>query len=552
MLNRLEISNYALIENVALELHSGFTVITGETGAGKSILLKALNLLMGQRADTSVLRQNEKKCYLEAEFGIAKLQIKDFFERNDLDYENDCVVRREFTASGKSRCFVNDTPVSVNVLKELGEKLISIHSQHQSLDVFSSSFQMELIDHFSGIEKEVNEYRSKFRLYRKKVDQRIELILKDKESRKEKDYLEFLLKELEEAQLEDSNLEELQLRSAKIENAEKINESIRFIDSVFSNENYGPYNGIHSILESLDDLKKMDSGYVDLAARMLSIKIELNDIESEIAQKAGEFDFSEEDAQIVRDKIEKFNSLLYKHNLTDLEQLIELKSKISGQLSDIQLVEDELSTIDDEIKQLEQDLHQRATTIGKARRKRLSELEKLVSEKLSHLAMPDAELKIELQPKEQLGSNGLDEIEFLFKTNLGGQFSPLKKVASGGELSRLMLTILSIMSANKNLPTLIFDEIDTGVSGEVAAKIASEFQRMGEQIQLIAITHLAQVAGKGANHLHVSKSSSSDKTTTSVNNLKGEERITELAKMISGETITDAARENAINLLKTV
>lgn len=551
MLIRLDISNYALIENVSLDLSNGFTTITGETGAGKSILLKSLNLLLGERADTSVLKQNEKKCFLEAEFDVKNLGLEDFFQQNDLDYEAHCCIRREFNQSGKSRSFVNDSPVQLSVLKELGERLISIHSQHESLALFSPEFQMDLIDHFAGIDSEVRAYKKEYRQYRNKLSQLSELEMKDKESRKEKDYLEFLLNELEEADLRGNNLEELQRQNQHIENAEKIHEHVQFVQSVFENETYGPGVGVKTIVEQLNQLKELDPRQADIAGRMLSLKIELEDIASEVNELANGTEFSEEDVQIVKDKIEKFNALLYKHNLQEINELIELQKDLSDQVAGIQLVEQELETVRKDIEDFQKTLRQKAEKIAVARRKKVSELELLVSKKLSNLAMEDAELKVELTERESFGPNGLDDIQLLFKANLGGQFSPIKKVASGGELSRLMLTILSILSQSKNLPTLIFDEIDTGVSGEVAAKIADEFVQMGSNIQLISITHLPQVASKGTQHLHVSKAVHGEKTVTSVQLLDKEARIQELAKMISGTEITEAARENAINLLQS-
>ncbi len=549
MLKRLDISNYALIENVNLSLKGGFTSITGETGAGKSILLKAMNLLLGERADTSILKQSEKKCVLEAEFDISKLSLKSFFVANELDYDLNCIVRREFSVSGKSRAFINDTPVQLAQLKSLGEKLISIHTQHQTLLILNPDFQLDVLDHFSKIEKEVRIYRSTYKDYREKVNKLIELRVKDKENRKEKDYLTFLLNELTEANLVDTNLEELKQKSIKLENAEKIQTSIEFAKSVFENESFSPSIGIKTLIETFDELKAFDPSFADVSARLWSIKIELDDIESEVSNQDSDDLFTDEEAALIREKLEQFNALSFKHNLQEIEQLLELQDSIKADLDAISTLENSIETLTSEIETLKVTVLDQATKIRQKRLSSTAKLEKEVKRRLNNLSMPDAELEIQLTEKEKPGINGLDSIDYLFKTNLGGSFSPIKKVASGGELSRLMLSVLSILSEKKNLPTLVFDEIDTGVSGEVASKIALEFESMAKQIQVIAITHLPQVAGKGKVHLHVSKQSDANKTNTFVKELNGDDRINVLAEMISGEQITQAAKESAANLL---
>lgn len=290
MLQRLEISNYALIENVKISLNEGFTVITGETGAGKSILLKALNLLLGERADTSVLKQSDKKCFLEAEFNIQNLHLEPFFKEHDLDFEQVCIVRREFTSSGKSRCFVNDSPVQMSVLKSLGELLVNIHSQHQTLALFGKAFQIEVLDYFAGTADQAQAFKKDFHAYRALINERIELQLKDKENRKEKDYLEFLINELKLADLENTDLESLKSQAEKLANAEKISESLGLANSVFNNETYGPHNGIKTLLETFEELKSYDPNYADMHARLLSLKIELDDIQNEVDALGDQFD----------------------------------------------------------------------------------------------------------------------------------------------------------------------------------------------------------------------------------------------------------------------
>jgi DNA repair protein RecN (Recombination protein N) len=549
MLKRLEISNYALIENVSLELNSGFTVITGETGAGKSIILKALNLLLGDRADTSVLKQSEQKCFLEAEFDIRGLDLESFFRENELDFENNCIVRREFTTSGKSRVFINDTPVQLTQLKSLGEQLVSIHSQHQTLEILGASFQMQVLDAFSGILPVVKTYQKDYKNYRDKVNEHIQLKVKDLENRKEKDYVSFLVNELKMADLDNTDMDELKSQSDKIENAEKIIEGLGLAKSVFENETYGPMNGINTLLETFEELKAYDSRYADIHARLLSLKIEMDDLGAEIDGQGDDYELSDEDAKLIKEKMDLLNQLCFKHNLSEVSELKALQENLESQLNDIDSLEDKMNQLALEIDKMKVELTKTATEISKSRQSNLKKLAEEVENILNVLGMPDAQLKVELQTTETLGPNGFNEIEFLFNTNKGGNFLPIKKIASGGELSRLMLAILSILSEYKKLPTLIFDEIDTGVSGEVASKIAAEFMKMGKKIQLISITHLAQVAAKGKMHLHVSKSSAGEKTTTEVKKLQGDDRINELAKMISGEQVTEAAKENALHLL---
>ena len=549
MLKRLEISNYALIENMNLTFTKGFTTITGETGAGKSILLKALNLLLGERADIAILKQSEKKCILEAEFEIAALGLEAYFEQHELDFEPVCILRREFNSAGKSRAFVNDTPVQMQVLKELGEQLVSVHTQHQTLHILNADFQLDIIDHFSGIQEEVKNYRSIYKSYRSKVNELIELQVKEMENRKEKDYLGFLLNELEEAQLGKLNVEELQQKAARIENGEKIQTAIRFAKSVFENESFSPSVGIRTLIETFDDLKKFDSTYTDIAARLWSLKIELDDIESEIDRRDNDDHYSDEEVFQIKEKIDQVNNLFFKHNVKEVGQLMELQTSLSLQLEEISTLETKIESLEKEINQLKKEVEEAAKTIRQKRLANKPKLELEVKTRLAELAMPNAELSIDLAEKPKLGTNGFDEIDFLFKTNLGGQFSPVKKVASGGELSRLMLTILSILSETKNLPTLIFDEIDTGVSGEVATKMAKEFDNMGQRMQVISITHLPQVAAKAATHLHVKKTTEESKTKTFVEVLDRAARIDVLAGMMSGAEISKAAKENAADLL---
>ncbi len=551
MLCRLDISNYALIENLNLDFSSGYSVITGETGAGKSILLKALNLLLGGRADSTVIKQNDKKCVLEAEFNVKNIISKSFFNQFDIDYEPQTIIRREFTPSGKSRLFINDSPVVLSTLKSFGEQLMKIHTQHQTLDLFDKQFQMELLDSFSNTEKDVESYSKLFSIFKSDTQKLIELKLTDAENRKEKDYVTFLLTELVEANLDTVNITELENEYNKIQNWSSIKESLDSATSLFNSSDDSPIAGIDALLTSLHPLQQIDSFYNELILRLNSTKIELQDIESDIESKNDLDDLDEEKAVLVKEKIESINALSYKHNVNSINELIELRNKLEIQTTGFGSVEEEIVELEKAIATHQTNLVSQANEIDVKRKKQISPLQEAITKILNQLAMPNADIKIDLNLIEDLNVNGLNTIDFLFKTNLGGDFLPIKKSASGGELSRLMLAILVILAKTKSLPTLIFDEIDTGVSGEVAAKMATVFETLGKKSQLISITHLPQIAGKGKIHYHVSKSDSEDKTRTKVVRLSNEGRIKELAKMMSGEKITESAIENAKQLLNS-
>jgi len=548
MLCRLDISNYALIENVNLNFKAGYSVITGETGAGKSILLKALNLLLGERADYSVLRQNDKKCVLEAEFDIQNIISESFFNENNIDFEPKTIIRREFTISGKSRIFINDTPASLATLKLLGNRLVKIHTQHQTLDLFEKTFQFDVLDSFAGIESLIKDYTTLYRKYKSDKNNLIQLKLKDTENRKEKDYIDFLVKELNEANLDKVNITDLENDYLKIQNWSSIKEALESSLSIYQSEQ-SPINGIDNLLTSLYDLREIDTHFSALILRLNSAKIELQDIESELENKNDLDDLDEEKALAVKERIESINALSYKHNVDTLEELITLRDKLSAQISDFGSIENDIKTLETTIAQNEIKLNKLAETIHNKRQSKIDNLQNAVNKILSQLAMPNSELKIDLKIESELKSNGKNTIDFLFKTNLGGNYLAIKKTASGGELSRLMLSILVIMAKTKSLPTLLFDEIDTGVSGEVASKMANIFEQLGQTSQLISITHLPQIAGKGKVHYHVFKADTENKTQTKVVELTTENRIKELAKMMSGETVTESAIENAKQLL---
>jgi len=549
MLLKLDINNYALIENLDLKFHKGFSAITGETGAGKSILLKALNLLIGERADYSVLKQNDKKCIIEAEFDVSKIISKSTFKELDIDYEDHTIIRREFTTTGKSRMFINDSPVTLNTLKTFGEQLVKIHTQHQTLDLFDKTFQMEVLDSFSVLNTQVKQYRKDYKKYLELKLKLSHLKKSETENRKEKDYFSFLIEELNQANLDVLNVKQLQTEYSKIQNWSVVKENLQNALGIFQDANISPVNSIDLLLTTLYPLKDIDSHYNELILRLNSTKIELQDIESDIENLSDVDDLDEEKALEIQEKIEAINALSFKHNVDSIEALIELKQKFEKQISEFSSVENDIIKIEEQLIQLELSLFEQAKKLDQQRQINVPKLEQAVNNLLVNMSMPNAQLKIELSSDDDLNYLGINTIDFLFKTNKGGHFLSIKKTASGGELSRLMLAVLAVIAKTKSLPTLIFDEIDTGVSGEVASKMANVFKQLSQTSQIIVITHLPQVAGKATYHYHVSKHDSKDKTSTSVIQLNEKDRVNELAKMLSGEKLTDMAIENAKQLL---
>ncbi|HIP37377.1 MAG TPA: DNA repair protein RecN [Crocinitomix sp.] len=550
MLLKLDISNYALIENLNLTFYQGFSAITGETGAGKSILLKALNLLLGERADYSVLKQNDKKCILEAEFDVSNFISPSFFEEIGVDYDKHTIIRREFTTLGKSRMFINDTPVNLNTLKTFGEKLVKIHTQHQTLELFEKNFQMEVLDSFSNLKTQVEAYKTNYKTFLELKLKLSQLKLKEAKNRKEKDYLTYLIEELIRADLDQINVTQLQSEYNKIQNWSVVKENLQNAQGIFEDANISPIQNIDLILTTLNPLKDIDNTYNELILRLNSTKIELQDIVSEIENLSDIDDLDEEKALEIQEKIEVINALSYKHNVDSIEELLTLKQEFEQQINEFSSVESEITITEQKLNNTVDILHQIAKELNIKRKQNCIKLEKEVKALLTELSMPNAELKINLTTQTELNHLGLNTIDFLFKTNKGGEFLSIKKTASGGELSRLMLSILTIIAKTKALPTLIFDEIDTGVSGEVASKMANIFEKLSQTSQLIVITHLPQVAGKSKYHYHVYKQDTKDKTNTQVVLLNYEKRIKELAKMISGEQLTDLAIENAKQLIQ--
>lgn len=549
MLSRLYIKNYALIEFLEIDFQEGLTIITGETGAGKSILLGALGLVIGQRADTQVLRNKEQKCVVEASFNIKNYKLKSFFKSQDLDYADECVVRREINSSGNSRAFINDTPVTLSVLKELGNYLIDIHSQHETLEINSGSFQLSLVDAVAENDKLLTEYQQLFTQYKSLQKQLVEIKAQEEQLKKDFDYYSFLYNELEEAAINADELKSAEEELETLSNAEEIKSNLISAANILSEGELNTLNQFSEIKNLLNNAAKHNVKAKELAERVTSLYIELKELSREIIAASESIMADPEKAQMLSDKLDTYHHLLQKHRVATAEELIQIKNELESKLQFVTSLDTEILKLENTIQQLVKQLIQKAEEISKSRNSKLQEIEKSVSQTLSALGMPNAVLKINCQKLDKLNESGLDSVQFLFTANKGSEPKELGKVASGGELSRLMLSLKALLANIKTLPSIIFDEIDTGVSGEIAHKIGNIMEDMAKHMQVIAITHLPQIASKGKTHLKVYKKDKGDITHSSIKQLSNDERVEEIAHMLSGDKITDIAMQNAKSLL---
>lgn len=549
MLQTLLVKNYAIIEEISLDFNAGFSVITGETGAGKSILLGALSLILGQRADTSILNNKEKKCVVEGVFNVPKELVTDFFLAHQLDLEFPVVIRREIAANGKSRAFINDTPVNLTLLKDLTNVLLDIHSQHETLALNSAEFQINVIDAFAKSNSLLNDYIEKY-VSLKQLEQRFYQLKNTENSAKaDADYLQFQLNELKALQLKKGEHEVLEQQLEMINNAEQIISTLQLTAEGLQNNDESIVVKLTAIEQAFRKISHCSEDYQQLNERINSVLIELKDIFSEVESQLDSVDVDASEQEVINNRVNTINTLIQKHRLTQADELIDLEQQLEEQLDGINSSEEKLLALGKEI----QEKHQVATAAAKKlsahRLKILSAFEKNIINNLKELGMENAVFKIHHQPLKELNSFGMDEFEFMFSANKGMTPKPLNKTASGGELSRLMLTIKALLAQNSTLQTILFDEIDTGVSGDIAYKMAAIMEGMSNNIQVIAITHLPQVAAKGNTHFKIYKSNKGNKTQTFVNILDNNQRIEEIAKMLSGKELTEAAKENAKNLL---
>jgi len=549
LLASISIQNYALINQLSIDFNKGLSIITGETGAGKSILLGALGLVLGNRADLSSLKDTSKKCVVEAELAISNYNLEAFFNSVDLDYEAQTIIRREILPSGKSRAFVNDTPVKLSVLTELKGKLIDVHSQHQTLELSDASFQFHIIDVLAKNEQNLASYQrglKQLSVYQKEFQ---ELEAKQREANQQYDYNLHLYNELTEANLKPDEQEELEEKFEKLNNVEDIQLNLSEAVNIVSAEEIGIQTLLNTLENRLQKIALFSKEYQELSNRITSIKIELDDIVAELEDANDSIDSNPNELEKLNDRLQLLYNLQKKHYVSSVPELLEIQEELSEKVDQVENAEEIIKQKQQQINDVSAKLDEVAILISNARKKILPNLKKKLEYLLSELGMPEARSSIELSTSKSFLSNGKDQLNFLFSANKGGNFGELKKVASGGELSRIMLAIKKILSENTQLPTIIFDEIDTGVSGEISNKIAKIMQQMSKHMQVITITHLPQIAAKGNQHYKVFKEDVAGITTTNLKQLSEDERIVEIAEMLSGEKISDSAITHAKELL---
>ena len=549
MLASISIKNYALINELHIDFSSGLSIITGETGAGKSILLGALGLVLGNRADSSTLKNTTRKCIVEAILSVEKYNLQDFFETEDIDYEINTIIRREILPSGKSRAFVNDTPVTLSVLTALRSKLIDIHSQHQTLQVSDQQFQFQLLDAFANNESKLASYQRGLTQYTSEKKKLEEILQAQREANLQYDYNSHLYNELLEANLVEDEQEVLEEKLEKINNVEEIKQNLSEALQLTTDDTIGIQNLLYSLENKLTKIAPYSKEYQELSERISSVKIELDDIVSELESANEQVDFNPLEATQLNDRLQLIYNLQKKHYVNSISALLIILEELSTKVSTVENAEQRLLDQETIVTEIANKLDTIALKISEARKRIIPTVSKQLEAILDNLGMSHARFQIQNNITEHYYKNGKDVLSFLFSANKGGQFGELKKVASGGELSRIMLAIKKVMSENSQLPTIIFDEIDSGVSGEISNKMAHIMSQMSQQMQVITITHLPQIAAKGNQHYKVYKEELNNTTTTSLKQLSEDERIVEIAEMLSGKNISDSALTHARELL---
>ena len=549
MLHRLYIKNFTLIDELDITFEGGFSVITGETGAGKSIILGALGLLLGQRADTKSIKNGRDRCIVEAHFDLRKYAMEPFFEEKDLEYDDgDCILRREVTIAGKSRAFINDTPVALTTLRELGSMLVDIHSQHQNLLLNKEDFQLNVLDIIAGDSKALSQYQEAYHAYRtlsKEIEQAREILRKNRDN---EDFLRFQHHELEEAHLVDGEQEQLEEEQEMLSHAEDIKSALYEADNLLSGDG-GVVERLKSASHCIDSVKDVFRNITDAAERLESCFIEVKDIASEVSMKAEDVEFDPSRMEEVDTRLDTLYSLEKKYHVENVAQLIELKNNLAQQLGQIDGGDEELQAMEARLATLQATCEQQAAHLTTIRTASARKVEDEMRQRLVPLGIPKVRFEVVLQEKP-LAIDGHDKVSFLFSANTSTQLQPVAQVASGGEIARVMLSIKALISGAVKLPTIIFDEIDTGVSGKVAEMMARIMQEMGDHDrQVISITHLPQIASRGATHYKVYKEEGDEGTTSHMRCLDKQERIDEIAQMLSGSDISEAAIRNAEQLL---
>ena len=551
MLKSLSIQNYALIDTLDIRFGLGFSVITGETGAGKSIILGAIGLLLGQRADSKSIKNGASKCVVEAVFDLSAYAMEDFFSRNDLEFDGtECIVRREISASGKSRAFVNDTPAPVALLKELGEMLIDVHSQHQNLLLSKENFQLNVIDILAHDKAELQTYKALYSAYKEAEKKLAEAQKAAEKAREEEDYIAFQLEQLDNANLKSGEQEELEQEAEKLAHAEEIKQALYQAANLLDKDEGGIINTLKEAHHLLDNLDRVYPEAHELAARMESCYIELKDLAGEIEGRTDEVEFNPERLEFVNERLNTIYELQQKHRVDTLDELLRIQEEFRGKLNAITHSEEQLQALQAQKQQAWERMQTQAQVLTGLRKKSALLVEAQMKEKLIPLGIPNVQFKVDLGTKDTPDETGTDKVQFLFSANKNGTLQPISQVASGGEIARVMLSLKAMISGAVKLPTIIFDEIDTGVSGSIAEKMAHIMQEMGAlNRQVISITHLPQIAALGSTHYKVYKEDHAEGTSSHIVQLDQQGRVEEIAHMLSGSTLTDAAINNAKELL---
>ena len=551
MLQSIHIQNYALIESLDIDFHSGFSVITGETGAGKSIILGAIGLLVGQRADIKAIKTGANKCIVEARFNISSYQLEAFFEEHDLEYEDgECILRRELLASGKSRAFINDTPASLAQMKTLGEKLIDVHSQHQNLLLNHEDFQLSVIDILANDEEQLTAYKALYQDYKRTSRELAQLIEQAEKSRQDEDYISFQVNQLEEANLQSGEQEELEQEAETLSHAEDIKASLYKVDQLMASDDTTLLSVTKDCMQALQGISRVFAPAQEWIDRLESCYIELKDLANDVSSAGEDVEYNPTRLEFVNDRLNLIYTLQQKHHVSSVDELISIAKELRTQLDAITSSDDRIQELTRQKEDLYNKVKASARLLTDMRTIAAQEIEKQMQAYLVPLGMPNVRFAVELNPRKEPDATGMDYVNFLFSANKNGTLQQVVSIASGGEIARVMLSLKAMIAGAVKLPTIIFDEIDTGVSGSIAEKMAFIMQEMGQaDRQVISITHLPQIAARGAHHYKVYKEDTETGTNSHIRPLTHEERINEIANMLSGATLTEAALNNAKALL---
>lgn len=551
MLQSLYIKDYALIHQLQISFEKGFSVITGETGAGKSIMLGAIGLLLGQRADVKTIRKGASKCIIEARFLLEEGRLDTFFDENELEYDLECILRREVSITGKSRAFINDTPVSLSLMKELGDQLIDIHSQHQNLLLGREDFQLEVLDTVAADTEQLSAYREKYKLWKNKERELKELKEQIARDKQDEDYVQYQLDQLEEAALKDGELEELELEAQTLNHAEEIKSGLFRAEQLLISDEDGLLNDLRNCRNSLQNILDVYPAITELYERLDSSYIELEDIAQEIERQEERLEFNPQRLEQVTNRLNLIYSLQQKHHVQSVTELLELQASFRQRLNALNHSETDIAVLEKECSMLYKELVNQASDLTKRRNKAAEQFEKQMVGILMPQGLPHARFKVLISERKELTETGADSVSFLFSANKNGMLQPISQVASGGEISRVMLSVKALISGAVSLPTIIFDEIDTGVSGSIADRMAMIMQEMGAKgRQVISITHLPQIAARGKVHYKVYKQDTETETISHITRLDHDGRVEEIAHMLSGTSLTSEALENARVLLE--